>query len=79
MIPEPASVSILSSFSPVCCSSDIVGWKIHLQNVRSWLTTYVFTCPWLNTYWERTDIGQNFVDNVSTQEICSRFETDQSQ
>ena len=37
------------------------------------------TCPWLISGWERADIGQDIAENVLTNEICSRFETDQSQ
>ena len=34
MIPEPASVSFL-------CGPNIVGWKIHVRNVRCLLDMYV--------------------------------------
>ena len=29
--------------------------------------------------WERADIGQDIIENILTNEICSWFETDQSQ
>ena len=37
------------------------------------------TCPWLQCGWGRADIGQDINENISTNEICSWFETDQSQ
>ena len=36
-------------------------------------------CPWLSSRWERADIGQDINENILTNEICSWFETDQSQ
>ena len=36
MIPEPASISFLWSFSSLHCSPDNVGLKIHVRNVRNW-------------------------------------------
>ena len=37
------------------------------------------TCPCLESHWERADIGQDINENILTNEICSWFETDQSQ
>ena len=36
-------------------------------------------CPWLQSHWERGDIGQDINENVLSNEICPWFETDQSQ
>ena len=53
--------------------------KIPVQNVRWSVSIYVQDCPWLNSLWEKADIGQYIDENVSTNEIWSWFETDQSQ
>ena len=41
MIPEPASVSFLVVIFPLCNRPDIVGWKIHVRNVRCLLDMHV--------------------------------------
>ena len=33
----------------------------------------------LNSHWERANLDQDIDENISTNEICSWFDTDQSQ
>ena len=40
-IPQSAPISFLLSLFPLCCSPNIVGWKIDVRNVRYLLDIYV--------------------------------------